>query len=463
MVSSIKQLLPLVIIILLIIAGIAANKLFVLFILIGLAFASLYLLLNDLKIESRDLVLILIVASLLFPPIRLSKTIPDVRFEEVIIYILFPLLLVQLWPPETKYIRSLLIGMFTFCAFICVSIFYSHIFLNVPTGFRDYFEVIKIIKLGLILVIVYNLEIEKPSFMLFLHLLLACITISAIIGFLEYYSIFSFDKMVAPLFANTQLDAVNLRMLGTYGNPNSFGATLTIGCLTAGILFLFSRKILMRIYYLIALGILTWGLVLTGSRTAVVTLAATLFLLLLVNRKRLHLSWFAIITTVLFVLAIFVTALHFLSPKIVTRYQSGVNLTEDQSFLMRLLVWKYNLMAFLNSPVLGWGPAKYVMSTLVDNEYILMLRRYGVLGFIPYISIYLIPLLYSYKALSKSNALNIWGQLILIGTFVILLTNLTNTVLMDIQTTDYWFLLLGLFFNLYKKTELHAMNYSEEG
>ena len=463
MVSSIKQILPLVIITLVIIAGIAINKLFVLFILIGLGLASLYLLLNDLKIESRDLVLILIVTSLLFPPIRLSHAIPDVRFEEVIVYILFPLLLVQLWPPESKYIRSLLIGMFIFCAFICLSIFYSHVFLNIPTGFRDYFEVVKILKLGLILVIIYNLEIEERSFRLFLHLLLACITISAIIGFLEYYSIFSFDKMVAPLYANTQLDTVNLRMLGTYGNPNSFGATLTIGCLTAGILFLFSRKILLRISYLIALGILTWGLVLTGSRTAVVTLAAALFLLLVINRKRLHLSWFAIITTVLFVLAIFSAALHFLSQKIVTRYQSGVNLTEDQSFLMRLLVWKYNLMAFLNSPVFGWGPAKYVMSTLVDNEYILMLRRYGVVGFIPYISIYLIPFFYSYKALSNNKDLNIWGQLIFIGTFIILLTNLTNTVLMDIQTTDYWFLLLGLFFNLYKKMESNGMDSSETG
>jgi O-antigen ligase len=43
------------------------------------------------------------------------------------------------------------------------------------------------------------------------------------------------------------------------------------------------------------------------------------------------------------------------------------------------------------SPILGWGTAKSNMTTLVDDEYALVTRRYGVVGLVFYLWFFLRP------------------------------------------------------------------------
>src|SRR5690606_11453934 len=62
------------------------------------------------------------------------------------------------------------------------------------------------------------------------------------------------------------------------------------------------------------------------------------------------------------------------------RFAQLGNLSEATSWQKRLMMWEEAFALWLESPVFGWGPAKETMPTYVDNEWLLMLRRYGILG-----------------------------------------------------------------------------------
>jgi hypothetical protein len=48
------------------------------------------------------------------------------------------------------------------------------------------------------------------------------------------------------------------------------------------------------------------------------------------------------------------------------------------SWPVRLQIWEENFNIFLGSPVFGWGPGKASMSQALDSEWLLLLRRYGI-------------------------------------------------------------------------------------
>tara|TARA_Y100000385_G_C12743061_1_gene487659 strand:- start:38 stop:583 length:546 start_codon:yes stop_codon:yes gene_type:complete len=52
----------------------------------------------------------------------------------------------------------------------------------------------------------------------------------------------------------------------------------------------------------------------------------------------------------------------------------------NNSMLLRYQQWSDAIALFNQSPIIGWGPAKDLHTSVVDNEYFLLLRRYGVIG-----------------------------------------------------------------------------------
>ena len=55
--------------------------------------------------------------------------------------------------------------------------------------------------------------------------------------------------------------------------------------------------------------------------------------------------------------------------------------------LQRYKQWSEAFELFLKSPYIGWGPAKEIHSTIVDNEHLFLLRRYGVIGYLAVINL----------------------------------------------------------------------------
>ena len=81
------------------------------------------------------------------------------------------------------------------------------------------------------------------------------------------------------------------------------------------------------------------------------------------------------------ILILIVLLVFWLAPeKFFIRMASGLTIGGDESWQLRMGRWDEALSLWRQSPVFGWGPGKRTMSTIVDNEWLLLLRRYGVLG-----------------------------------------------------------------------------------
>jgi len=50
--------------------------------------------------------------------------------------------------------------------------------------------------------------------------------------------------------------------------------------------------------------------------------------------------------------------------------------------IIRYQLWTDALNLFLQSPFFGWGPAKAIHTTIVDGEHFMLLRRYGIIGYL---------------------------------------------------------------------------------
>jgi hypothetical protein len=89
----------------------------------------------------------------------------------------------------------------------------------------------------------------------------------------------------------------------------------------------------------------------------------------------------------------------------------------------RLETWKMLGKMITEEPLFGHGPYKeffYQNKIYSENEYILMTWRYGILGLLIYLSIFLIPFK---KLVSSENEIPLKGSLMLIMMLVSAITN----------------------------------------
>jgi len=84
------------------------------------------------------------------------------------------------------------------------------------------------------------------------------------------------------------------------------------------------------------------------------------------------------IIIILIIIVIFL--LQIVPEKFLERIGELADIKSAASWQARLIRWKPHFEAWKESPIIGWGPAKATMETIVDNEWLLILRRYGILG-----------------------------------------------------------------------------------
>jgi O-antigen ligase len=71
--------------------------------------------------------------------------------------------------------------------------------------------------------------------------------------------------------------------------------------------------------------------------------------------------------------------------KILFRYAQLEAIEQASSWQARQTMWDANLELWQQSYLLGWGPAKASMDVTVDNEWLLLLRRYGIVGLLVFL------------------------------------------------------------------------------
>jgi O-antigen ligase len=331
----------------------------------------------------------LVFAAVLLPDIKLANSMPRLQTIDF----LLPLIAVIVWinRKELPPIYFSLIPL-AFSLYILVSIFITknHEDLN------PYFEIYKMLKIALLIGFFSLINFKEIKNII--HLLFGTLVLVNLLHFFDLFNVnyylenyyhggihikyFGLDSLGNP--------AVK-RLAGTMGNPNING--LLFGAF-AIFYFPFNFKQNELILFFVAL-LMAF---LCQSRTLlVVILVLLLFTLIFHHGKFKGTQWIIILIGTSFV--------YFISWMLATsffQYPSYNNSLLDGTALMsgsvrsRWESWKLLSDMIVKHPIFGFGPNKnffYANHIYSENEYLLMTWRYGIVGLLFYLSIFIYPLL----------------------------------------------------------------------
>ncbi len=341
-------------------------------------------------------VFLLLTAILLGPPFSALQGFPKVRPEQILVlgicYIYFIGLMARRIPtPKFHYVY--LWGLL-FSVSVMVSMVYGVEFLNQDIIGRDYYEIAKAWLPVLLFVVAYEARLSEESLRRFVIVL--ALNTAAVCGYAlaqhlglpglnrlnSYYSV--------GLHHDIALERMLARSTSTFGNPNILGQFLSCAaiCFTLAAVSQLGR----RIWSVIIASAAVFGMVLSESRYALIVLAFGLILLMLLmgtSRRRLartvgFLALFAAIAM------IFIGTIRH-EPVRAGRFEELRRPLEVHSLRVRMdIMWVDAYGDFKASPIFGHGPAKEIYTGIyTDSEYLDVLKRYGLLGFAAYFSIYL--------------------------------------------------------------------------
>ena len=280
---------------------------------------------------------------------------------------------------------------------------------------NSYFEIYAVLKLFLLYIFFaeMNPKMDLSPVFNICFIGLVCFNI------VHYFNLFDFNTHVMPAYCgdnNIQLKyfgydssghPATRRALGVMGNPNN-----------NALLFLFYLILYAPRKEWRKLNIIFFFIALTcflccQSRTGMVAFAVVFignYLFVGIPMKRVIPQFVAVVGYSAFVLnfAEIMAFLHIPLPVRPMNYSLSLldgSALASHSWEERKRMWAYLLSMWTEHPLFGYGPDKnffYENKLFAENEYILMLWRYGIIGLLMYLSLYLYPLLHTQKWL-KSN------------------------------------------------------------
>jgi O-antigen ligase len=232
-----------------------------------------------------------------------------------------------------------------------------------------------------------------------LHFKCVVTTILFLITLQQRYDLFGLNAYYMPYIASSQaqqllyLDAARApRTVGLVGNPNELGFLFCMALLTT--VALIRWRGVRAVYVLVALAEIL-GVAFTISRTAFIASATGLVFLVPTYFQRSG-SGRRGITQGLVIVAIVTTASWLVYRNFSTvalRFESMRDLNSDTSWQGRLEAWEENMAIFKENMIFGAGPLKRVRFEFdSDNDWLLMLRSYGIVGTLFLITVFVAPL-----------------------------------------------------------------------
>ena len=361
-----------------------------------------------LKNHALKIVYVIIFSTVLLPDIRI-KGLPSFRIEQFLISILFIIVLYvlsidndfRIMMPKFMFVQ---IGL---SFFILLSMLVGSL-KGIDIILRDFFELYKIfIYVGVYAITLSCIKSNEDRISI-IKCMIVCILLSVVIAVQQYFDLFSLNEKYVRWLAPTQYHTLvdnypNPRVIGMTSNPNEYAVMLGIGCLLSWSLLVQTIRTRFFMCFLLC----SIGLILTGSRSGMIFVIVCVFLFNILYlydllRKR-ELKVFNHMVSTIFKFALFVLTLFLLLPQTMTwRLKAGLNIGMDTSFQARLSNWDEHISYFKMSPMFGLGPAKsIVFENFVDNEWLLFLRRYGIVGTLYLIFMFFVPVLNQKRNLFK--------------------------------------------------------------
>jgi O-antigen ligase len=319
-----------------------------------------------------------------------------------------------------------------FIFFILCSIL-SGSFQGYNAAFSDLNQLIRLAKYILVYTIALTAVNNHPEpdrerteilkFVSYISLILCLICIQ------QYFDLAGLNKFYVPLISSDQ-DSTLLnsylypRAIGMVGNPNEVGFILVMSILSTYILMLNTEKNKQLFVVIFVLEVL--ALLSTASRgsliSAILGILFVTFAYLKDNHSRTKsgVKQILIIFTVLSLVLSIALANETLQNQLFWRFSALSDTSEDESWQGRDKTWQSNITIFQKSPILGVGPLRSDSNVVLvsDNEWLTLLRSYGVIGTI-FLSIsFIIPQFVTKIEVSKNiGSYRLVGKAVLLSIF----------------------------------------------
>lgn len=377
------------------------------------------------KYYDDKIVYAIIFCTILTPDLN-NPIIPAFRLEHLMCYgyILYMIYTKKEFNILNRRIVSILLYLFSIN--IMVSILIGS-YKGVNVVINDLFELYKIFAYFCVFIVISNCIRDINQQMKILSFINICISISAIIAITQYIDLFNLNELYVHIIAPTQYKTLiggypYPRVVGISNNPNVYAIISSIGILINLFLIMYSTNK----YIWVTLVLNFTALIMTSSRTGLIFLfvGIIIFYMLYFKEELINLSKlingkvkvrtvfiFIIVISIIFTLPILM--FKYIPEQYMIRFNRIFDLKNDTSWQARLVNWQFHIDAFKENFIFGLGPWKTIpYEEYADNEWILLGRRYGIIGIFNYISICIFPIVYYWKNIKKSKCLKLYISII---------------------------------------------------
>ena len=345
---------------------------------------------------------------------------------------------------KSKNIKIFLLSYSSFAVFILGSTVFNSI-VNDEWVWSNFFEFLRVIEYMLIFInYYYFFSSDKSNSNLFIKLLLIILTIMSLVGIMQYFNLFNLNecyiKFIAPTQYVTLVDNYPFpRIVCLVGNPNVLGYFYALAIVY--LLYLILTKNY-KWYYILLFLLYNVTLFMTLSRSSYICMVmGEVVITFLVQFRFNFANVVNALKYVLIVILFNVLLLLVLPYNLTWRVLELVNIKDVDSWQNRLNNYENDMRYFNDSTLspqeipdkkpntddinkgledgtdvrkiivsnmvyktVGYGPDKLARkhSVIFDNEWIMLLFRYGYIGTLFYLCMLLSPIC-SYKYLDKSR------------------------------------------------------------
>ncbi len=325
----------------------------------------------------------IIVSTILFPWIAIAPNLPELRPEWFLLLAGLALLRVRHLAVSNTVV---LLGVVVMVSYM-LSIAFAAFLLDDSVVPRDFTELLKPVLYSFLFIFMASGNYRWDEFLKIMRVLIVSLVIASIITIVQFFS----PDSIAPLFLLYRPDPDELenyrafRSWGTMHNPNDMGfvAALAFGV----ILFMMKYRLFPKPLNWLFLATGFIAVFATGSRTGMVVMAAILCYFILFEMKKNLKS--ILILAIVVVLTIWIFNSFFVSHDLfantVARILSLAAIGEDKGgWVARVNAAKHAMDLVMQSPIVGHGPSKdqFMGMSNVDNEFVLILFRFGLIGLV---------------------------------------------------------------------------------
>lgn len=356
---------------------------------IGILVITIYVIYIKGKLNTYHYVLTLIPLIIFSTPIKIASGLPAIRLDDL--WLMFGAVIYLsnlLGVKKIKFRWNLPIKLYVvFIFWMAITILLSSIREPYYYNHRDWFEIVKNVKLVIIFLLIMNLKWDEYQFNRIANTVIISLFITGVFGIFQYFNIVNVNSWLSNYYiAESKLSGFydNGRVVGTFGNPNIFAGALIIGASLA----MSKLMIKFRLSGVIILSVLVFATFLTLSRTGlislVIALVSVIFFSFLRNKKRFKTLIFALIP-----IPVGLVLLKFVPSSFFMRMNNLNNVNSDNSFMTRIYNWKSIYTARTsNNLITGTGPTGNLSITF-DNEWLNILTFYGIIGVILFLLLFL--------------------------------------------------------------------------